>query len=91
MLSSIGYIRLWSVTNKKINDMLDPAYFSVNPVCTNCEHNSDSVRVDLKYLNSFQISKFWLLLYKNLNLNKILPNIWILNVFLQNNSFKNSA
>ena len=37
MLSSIAHIRLRSVTNKKINDMLDP----------DCQHDSGSVRVDL--------------------------------------------
>ena len=36
-LSSVAYIRLRSVTNKKINDMLHP----------DCQHDSDSVRVDL--------------------------------------------
>jgi len=47
MLSSISYIRLRSVTNKEINDMLNPALFSVNPVCTHCQHESASVRADL--------------------------------------------
>ena len=47
MLSSIGYIRLRSVTNKKINDMLNPALFSVNPVCTDCQRDSAIVRADL--------------------------------------------
>ena len=49
MLSSISYIRLRKVTNKKINDMLNPALFSAKPVwgCTDCLHDSSSVRADL--------------------------------------------
>ena len=49
MLSSISYIRLRNVGNKKINDMLSPALFSAKPVwgCTDCAYDSASVKADL--------------------------------------------
>ena len=49
ILSSNGRIRRENVTKIKINDVLDQAKFLLDPFCIDCQHDSDSARVDLNY------------------------------------------